>query len=196
MNNTLEKSHWESFKDADAVNRAIWNHDDKKVDACLNMIIPALETKLNPGSRIFDLGCGTGRLLVPFAKRYTDVDFLGIDFSAPMIKFAVAAHNIYYRKNDGITIPIIDEYFDAGFSMIMFQHIENEVFANYLKEVARVLKHGGIFRFQFVEGVQQHFLSHHALVSDVDKWIVDAGLVAVSLDSGLDDVWKWVTVIK
>lgn len=193
---TDEKQHWESFKDPVSVSKAIWADEDKKIWECLDMIIPPLRSKLKEGCRIFDLGCGNGRLLRPLSEKYPYTYFTGIDFSVPMIEFAIGNSNIIYILNDGETIPASDNYFDGGYSMIMFQHIANESFASYLKEVARVLKSDGLFVFQFVEGVQQHFLSHNATTDNVIKWIEGAGLKQVSLQSGIYDVWKWVTVKK
>lgn len=193
---TEEKKHWESFKDAVSVSKAIWADEDKKIDECLDMIIPPLRSKLKEGSRIFDLGCGNGRLLRPLSEKYPYTYFTGIDFSAPMIEFAIRNSNIIYILNDGETMPSSDNYFDGGYSMIMFQHITNENFVAYLKEIARALKPDGVFVFQFVEGVQQHFLSHNATAGEVRKWVSDAGMKVVSLTGGIYEVWKWVTVKK
>ncbi len=191
-----EKQHWESFKDSVSVSKAIWADEDKKIDECLDMIIPSLISKLKEGNRIFDLGCGNGRLLRPLSEKYPYTYFTGIDFSTPMIEFAMGNSNIIYILNDGETMPCSDNYFDGGYSMIMFQHITNENFVAYLKEIARALKPDGIFIFQFVEGQQQHFLSHNATVDDVKKWVTDAGMRVVSLTGGIYEVWKWITVKK
>lgn len=191
-----EKQHWNSFKDAVSVSKAIWADEDKRVDECLRMITPALKSKLKKGSSILDLGCGNGRLLYPLSLRYRSVNFVGVDFSAAMLRFAMDGKNIMYARNDGVTIPFDDNYFEGGYSMIMFQHIPNENFEGYLKEVYRVLKPGGIFIFQFVEGVQQHFLSHHAILEEVLTWISDAGLKHISTHNGIYPAWKWVTTQK
>lgn len=192
-----EQEFWQSFTDPVAVSNAIWAHQDKKISECLNMIVPHLKNRLKKsGGKVFDLGCGNGRLLYPFAKSYPWLAFTGIDFSRPMIENAMPNTNINYVLNDGATIPFPDNYFDCGYSMIMFQHIPNNNFADYLTEVGRVLRKGGLFRFQFVEGDQHHFLSHNALMSDVIEWVMDAGLKCTSFDTGIYDVWKWVTIQK
>lgn len=193
---TQEKQHWESFKDAVSVSKAIWADEDKKVNECLRMITPALRSKLKHGNNILDLGCGNGRLLHPLSLKYRSVDFVGVDFSAAMLRFAMDGENIIYAQNDGVTIPFDDNYFHGGYSMIMFQHIPNENFAGYLKEVYRVLRPEGIFIFQFVEGVQRHFLSHHAAVDSVMKWVSDAGMRCLSLDDGIYYEWKWMAIQK
>lgn len=191
-----EKEFWQSFTDPVAVSKAIWADEDKKVAECLKMIVPSIRSKLNVDRSVFDLGCGIGRLLHPLSEIYPYVDFVGIDFSEPMIQFAKKNENITYVLNDGKTIPFDDNYFDAGYSMIMFQHITNESVASYLKEVARVLKNGGVFVFQIVEGDQHHFLSHNAIIDDVIKWVQDAGMSVKTITGGIFSVWIWVTAIK
>ena len=44
--------------------------------------------RLNPasGDHVLEIGCGTGRNLVAAARRYKDVQFLGIDISREMLK--------------------------------------------------------------------------------------------------------------
>lgn len=195
-----EKQHWNSFDSDDAFDKAVWFASDKKIDECLNMIIPSLTEHLaDKCATIFDLGCGVGRLIHPFAEKYKSIHFVGIDFSDRMLNVAQKKliQNVGYCLNDGVSIPFDNGSFEAGYSMIMFQHIQNENFAGYLKEVGRVLKNGGIFRFQFVEGNEPDvFLSHHVTVDQVIKWAETAGLSCVAVDNGIYDVWKWITVKK
>ena len=191
-----EKEHWNSFNEKQDFENAVWASNDKKIPDCIEMIVPHIEHRMTGGCRVFDLGCGVGRLLYPIAKMYPNVLFTGIDFSEKMLDYASRLQNITYMQNDGQAIPYPANHFDAGYSMIMFQHIENSCVAAYLKEVSRVLKPGGVFRFQFVEGEQQHFLSHHATLDEVKKWCEDAGVKITGMDVGIYSVWRWVTVVK
>lgn len=43
---------------------------------------------LNPGDRVVEIGCGTGRNLVKMAARYPNVAFYGLDASGEMLKTA------------------------------------------------------------------------------------------------------------
>jgi S-adenosylmethionine-diacylgycerolhomoserine-N-methlytransferase len=57
---------------------------------------------LNPanGDHVLEIGCGTGRNLVAAARRYKDVQFLGIDISREMLKSsgrAIAQANLQSR---------------------------------------------------------------------------------------------------
>ena len=79
---------------------------------------------------------------------------VGVDVSKEMI--SVASHHIKdipnckVFENNGKDLSMFsDNYFDFCFSFIVFQHIpKKEIIENYIKEVSRVLKTGGIFRFQ------------------------------------------------
>ena len=58
--------------------------------------------RLNPanGDHVLEIGCGTGRNLVAAARRYKDVQFLGIDISREMLKSsgrAIAQANLQSR---------------------------------------------------------------------------------------------------
>lgn len=194
-----EKQHWNSFGSDEDLTKAVWFDSDKKIDECLNMIIPSLAHHLTDRfATVFDLGCGVGRLLHPFAEKHESIHFVGIDFSEKMIEVAErkSLQNVRYCLNDGLTIPFTDNCLDAGYSMIMFQHIPRPNFAGYLKEVSRVLKEGGTFRFQFVEGTEDVFLSHHLTLREVRAYIEAAGLRCTAVDNGIYDVWKWITVKK
>src|SRR5437667_320885 len=79
------------------VDRGLWdylhdvgvarNYDGSLADSPLFHIDQTLAEKHfdRPG-RLIDLGCGTGRLLIPFARRGFWV--LGVDLSAPMLRQA------------------------------------------------------------------------------------------------------------
>lgn len=68
---------------------------------------------------------------------------------------------------------------------------------NPSKETYRVLKPGGIFRFQFIEGIEQEPFSNHYSLDDMKQWLNDAGLEFVKADQGLCHFqWTWVTAKK
>lgn len=184
-----EKEHWNSIPESELAHEAC---SANILGECLNQIEPYLK----PG-RIFDLGCGVGRLIGPLSTRHPESNFVGIDFSENMLSIAPLKANVKYRINDGKTIPAHNDYFDFGYSMLVFQHVPKDIFFGYLKEAARVLKKGGIFRFQFVNGTQQHFLSHHALEEDVVKWSLLWFRHVMNVDrSVIYDNWTWMTLIK
>ena len=183
-----ELKYWNSIS-KDKIDKEVCSADITK--DCLKII----ESNLTIKGNILDLGCGNGRLMVPLAKKHRRSKFTGVDFSKNILDEAPKVSNVDYILNDGKTIKT-KKKFDSGYSMLLFQHIENKDFENYLKEVYKVLKKGGKFLFQFVEGKDQAFLSHNARVSDVFKWCENAGFIKFKTHNAIYDVWKWALVEK
>lgn len=167
--------------------------------ACAVDILGHCLWKIEPyllGGLIFELGCGNGRLIGALAKQYMH-KFVGIDFSENMLSISPSAKNLKYMMNDGKSIPADENTFDSGYSMLMFQHVTPDVFSGYLKEVYRVLRPGGIFRFQFVHGTENVFLARNVDPQKVIDWVAYAGLQLVGMEQDEKfETWKWVTCQK
>jgi SAM-dependent methyltransferase len=112
-------------------------------------------TKFVPGDkRMLEIGCGVGRMTFALAKRFDTVE--ATDISGEMIKRAkdlqarFGIGNVRFQVGNGKDLsPYPDESMDFVFSFIVFQHIpEMSVILNYVREMGRVLKKGGFFRFQ------------------------------------------------
>ncbi len=105
-----------------------------------------------PAATVLEIGCGIGRLLRPMAARFRQV--IGFDVSPKMIEqshaYLAGLANVKTYSNDGSTLPgIANDTVDFCYSFICFQHIPRKEFiASYLHEALRVLKPGGIFKFQ------------------------------------------------
>ncbi len=98
-----------------------------------------------------EIGCGVGRLLIPLARRIERVH--GVDISPVMIEtsraYTASAPSVTTRVTDGTLAGVPDASVDLVFSFIVFQHIPAEgPIRTYVSEAARVLKPGGVFRFQ------------------------------------------------
>jgi len=106
---------------------------------------------LDASAEILEIGCGVGRLLVPLAERVAVAH--GVDISPVMIgkskEYASSAPNVRTALTDGTFSQLPDASLDFVFSFIVFQHIpERAPIRRYVEEAARVLKPGGVFRFQ------------------------------------------------
>ncbi len=103
--------------------------------------------------RALEIGCGPGRLMLPLSQNFGEVH--GVDVSDEMAARArERLHNIphaHVHVTDGANLAAFaDESFDFVWSYAVFQHIpERGVVVNYMREIGRVLKPGGIFRGQF-----------------------------------------------
>ena len=102
--------------------------------------------------RVLEIGCGAGRVTRALAKIFGEVH--GVDVSGEMIAQARAAladfPNAHLYQNNGTDLKVVPELpFDFAFSTIVFQHIPSrDVIENYVREVARLLRTGALFKFQ------------------------------------------------
>jgi demethylmenaquinone methyltransferase/2-methoxy-6-polyprenyl-1,4-benzoquinol methylase/phosphoethanolamine N-methyltransferase len=104
---------------------------------------------LQPGESILDVGCGTGSLTLMAAEQLgPDARVAGIDASPEMIEQARKKASKKKREVDFRVAPIEqlpygDAEFDAVLSSLMLHHLPDDLKAQGLAEVHRVLKPGG-----------------------------------------------------
>jgi SAM-dependent methyltransferase len=115
------------------------------------------------GMRVLEIGCGAGRVTAPLAQFFGEVH--GVDISRHMVEHArqtVAKYpNAFVYRNNGRDLTAIRRRwwhrfgfgpkleFDFAFSCLVFQHIPSlEVIESYVREVNRLLRPGGLFKFQ------------------------------------------------
>jgi SAM-dependent methyltransferase len=99
-----------------------------------------------------EIGCGPGRLMAALSGEFGRL--LGVDVSGEMV--ALARENLRdvphaeARQGSGADLRgFSDDSVDFCYSYAVFQHIPDKtVVRNYLREVCRVLKPGGIFKGQ------------------------------------------------
>jgi SAM-dependent methyltransferase len=110
----------------------------------------ALALQLQPTDRVFELGCGVGRIGREIAPKV--VSWHGLDISENMVGVArerlaaypnVSASTLSRSQLD----PLADASMDKGYCVAVFIHMDKEDFVLYLQEVARVLVPGGLFYF-------------------------------------------------
>ena len=142
----------------------------------------------NPADmRVLEIGCGAGRVTRALASQFGEVH--AVDVSGEMIgqaKRALANQpNAHVYQNNGMDLSVVPPLqFDFAFSTIVFQHIPSrEVIHNYVREVARLLRPGALFKFQ----VQGDNTLHTA---DDDTWLgvpfSDAQAVAMAEQYGFE----------
>lgn len=105
--------------------------------------VPALLGLLDEGTRVADLGCGTGQVAEAMAPFVGHV--IGIDASSSMLKAAkkrLAGHaNVELRAGSLEALPIDDGALDAAMMILVLHHVADPTKA--LAEAARTLKPGG-----------------------------------------------------
>lgn len=111
-------------------------------------------TRVGPGTRYLDAGCGSGMAAEMAAARGAEV--AGVDAAEPMLSIArsrVPAGD--FRQGDLEALPFADETFDVVTGFNSLQYAGNPVAA--LREVGRVAKRGGsivVMTFGNPEGME------------------------------------------
>lgn len=144
-----------------------------------------------PQLRALDSGCGTGAIARVLQKKGYEVTAL--DISPKMLEFAqknsVEAH--YVRANS-LDIPYPDLYFDAVCSRgVLISHVGKEYVELFIQEHARILKHDGLFLFDFITNFKPDEVSNRRTkasmnYSNITNLLLKAGFQVVAR-SGTDE---------
>lgn len=147
--------------------------------------------------RALDFGCGVGRLTQALARYYKQVD--GVDISEEMIGQARALNSnrrVRYHHNTAANLKLFKaRSFDLVYSMLVLQHMPQELQHGYIREFFRVLKPGGVAIFEMPDGPDyQHpnaWLSMYGVDrSTVEDWIAEAGGTLVDVEL-IDEPSQW-----
>ncbi len=102
--------------------------------------------------KVVEIGCGAGRVTRAMGELFGEVH--AVDVSGEMVALARKAcqdqPNVFVYQNNGTDLQALgDCRFDFAFSSCCFQHIPSyDVIENYIREIARVLRDGALFKFE------------------------------------------------
>ncbi len=131
------------------------DQDEQEFFATGQDVLRNLEAELKRTSgrtAALEIGCGPGRLMRPMSLHFREIH--GVDVSDQMIRLARerlrGIPNAFAHQNSGSDLSAFpDGKFDFVYSYAVFQHIPSrDVVFQYLREARRVVKPGGILRFQ------------------------------------------------
>ncbi len=136
---------------------------------------------LERGSRVLEVGCGSGanlRALESFGMKVW-----GVDVAEPAV-LAAGTASLQVKLGSAIELSFPSESFDAVCDVQCFQHLPTEDLTLAYREAVRVLRRGGRFFQVSLEKGQEHFpeLAFN-LYAGCSPWVKGAGLVV------LDDGW-------
>lgn len=101
-----------------------------------------------PDARVLDLCCGTGDLAFAMARKggTSGAAICGADFVEPMLtrareKARTSGQHVKLSAADALQLPFPDGAFDLVTSAFGFRNLAN--YESGMREIARVLKHGG-----------------------------------------------------
>jgi SAM-dependent methyltransferase len=137
--------------------------------------------------KVLEIGCGSGRITRALAEVFGEI--YAVDISGEMIRQAKESlkdtPQVHVFQNNGSDLRVLGEIeVDFAFSYIVFQHIPSrDVIRSYVREVFRLLRPGGLFKFQ-VQG------DDSLLTTPEDTWLgvpfSDADAVAMAKECGFE----------
>lgn len=106
------------------------------------------EAGIRAGSRVLDLGCGTGTLTILIKRDQPGAEVSGLDGDGEILKIAagkIAKEGLAIELHEALAdaLPYASASFDRVLSSLLFHHLTREGKLSALKEVFRVLKPGG-----------------------------------------------------
>jgi ubiquinone/menaquinone biosynthesis C-methylase UbiE len=106
------------------------------------------QAPIERGTRILDVGCGTGTLTVLLKQTHPEADVSGLDGSEGILDIArskaeSAAADVTFVNGLSYELPWAAGEFDLVFSSFFFHHLNRENKSRTLEEVHRVLKPSG-----------------------------------------------------
>lgn len=111
----------------------------------LDMIAARVEA--GEGSRILDLGCGTGNIVALLRESFPEAMVCGVDPADRMVELASdrfrTDEKVEIWRGEGTKIPFLSEHFDYVVSNLALHHVLPELRLLCAAEVARALKPGG-----------------------------------------------------
>ena len=104
-------------------------------------------SQMNSQMVVLDIGCGAGNVLGMLAPRHPDIQFVGIDLSAPMLDLARRNYGHYlhlsFVRGNAQNLPFEEEHFDLVLSLASVKHWPDPLAG--VQEMHRVLKTEGRF---------------------------------------------------
>jgi ubiquinone/menaquinone biosynthesis C-methylase UbiE len=110
---------------------------------------------LPSAGRILEIGCGKGRIIRWLAGQRQPLQCFGLDVSKEMVHLSWDTDresfptNLHFAVGSGMGLePFPDNFFDAIYSFVVFQHMPRHYVRSTITDARRALKPGGQLTFQ------------------------------------------------
>jgi SAM-dependent methyltransferase len=125
---------------------------------------------LSDFSSVLDFGCGCGRTLRHFYRRSSSTHFYGVDIDSRAIDWCTShlAFAQFAVTSPKPPLPFSDGSFDLIYAVSVFTHIDEDLQFEWLNELRRVVKPGGVLLFTVQGAVAQEIACREGHVSPVD----------------------------
>ncbi|HEX3429363.1 MAG TPA: class I SAM-dependent methyltransferase [Rhizomicrobium sp.] len=98
---------------------------------------------------LLDIGAGTGGFLAFVKRASPDLKLIALDLSKPYLaragKRLSGSHSVKFVAAPAEKMPLADNSVDAAISIYLFHELPPQIRMKVAREIARVLKSGGIF---------------------------------------------------
>ena len=117
------------------------------------LMIETIASTQRSVTRVLDIGCGTGSLMLPVLKRFHEAEVFGIDFDPTLLALAERRLSEYSDRVHLVQADLRDDSWlkrvpspnDAAVSATALHWFNPEQLERFYKQLARVLRSGGIF---------------------------------------------------
>lgn len=144
---TSIKSNQKKLLNRSSYNKIVDKWDEARQNGSISSLLVLFVNKLKEGSRVLDIGCGTGNPVTRFLSEKNFV-ITGIDISNKMIE---KARSLNLRNTNFMVVDFFDfkpgEKFDGVIAFDSFFHFPKEQQQNIYKMVACMLKKDGYLLF-------------------------------------------------
>lgn len=134
---------------------------------------------IKPDADVLEIGSGNGRIASTLTTYLNDGTYIGVDIMKPFVKWCNSAYRKYpnfnfkhinvfnqkynrfsFRRAESFRFPFEDNRFDFIYLTSVFTHMLEAEVDNYLSEISRMLKQGGIsfITYFLINGVTQKLL--------------------------------------
>ena len=173
--------------------------DYSRLDFSKHLELMRTHMGMGSGTKVIDIGCGTGALVVELARegaRVTGVDTFeeagGIDRRIVEARLREAAVTAEIVEASAGSLPFADGTFDIAVSVGMLEHVPPEGRKGVLPEMFRVVRPGG-FLFLIAGPTNLTPIDQHLPGHPLANWRSHEGKVAIANRSGrrqfLDVPW-------
>jgi ubiquinone/menaquinone biosynthesis C-methylase UbiE len=136
--------------------------------------------------RMLDICCGTGSVILTFARKYPGSTSVGLDFSRGMLCKASekdSAQVVNFLEGDAAVLPFSNDAFDVVSCSHALYELKGEARIDALKEMKRVVKPGGTVL------IMEHEVPTHPLIKvlfSIRMSIIGSAGAKAFLSAGLE----------
>lgn len=156
----LEPESMDPMEETEAYDRLVKAEQGDILDTCFALSVCRMGIT---SGKVLDIGTGTGMIPLKLARLNRNLQIIGLDSSANMLKLADRnlarsglIDRVSYVQGDAKNLPFQGNCFDLVISHVTLHHIEKT--ERVVKEAVRVLKLGGAMQIRDLSRPSNEFL--------------------------------------